>query len=412
MTSGQFLAANLPQREITMRLRRRFHETRGHEPRLFSAPGRVNLIGEHTDYNDGFVLPMAIERRTFIAGVAQSGGVVSVESLNTGESATFQLDRPGPKRRGSWLDYVEGTAQALIERGWPIYGAQLVIWSNLEVGAGLSSSAALEVCIGYALARLAGLAKIDLISLARAGQYAEHTYVGTRSGIMDQFAVALAERGCAMLLDCRSLERRNVALDLDDACILVCDTRVKHELANSAYNERRAQCEQGVILLRDKYPQIRALRDVSWDEYAVVEGSLPGVIAKRCRHVITENDRTLKAAAALERGDLREVGLRMTESHRSLRDCYEVSCAELDCAVEAALAQPGVFGARMTGGGFGGCTVTLVKRGAVERVSESIRAVFTKRFGHDPELFTTGAAGGVRDETRFSEDGGHHCEAV
>ncbi len=201
-------------------------------------------------------------------------------------------------------------------------------------------------------------------------------------------------------------------LNTNGECLLVCDTQVKHQLASSAYNERRAQCEQGVVLLRNEYPRVRALRDVSWEQYAKVGAALPPVIEKRCRHVIAENARTLRAASALGAGHLEELGALMSESHRSLRDDYEVSCAELDCAVEVALAEPDVYGSRMTGAGFGGCTVTLLQRSAVRRVSAAIREAFAKRFGHEPELFTTGAAAGVRDEARFGEDGGQQRHAV
>lgn len=392
------LAAHLTACEITAHLRQRFRESHGQEPRLFSAPGRVNLIGEHTDYNDGFVLPMAIEQRTFVAGLPRTDRVVTVQSLNAGIESAFELDRPGPKQRGSWVDYVEGTAQALLAEGWPLGGADIVIWSNVPTGAGLSASAALEISVGYALAQLASLPNIDRVSLARAGQRAEHDYVGTRCGIMDQYTAALAQPACALLLDCRSLERQDVDLNLDTACLLICDTKVKHDLATSAYNARRAECEEGIALLGDCYPDIRALRDVSWDALAEVEHRLPPTIAKRCRHVIGENRRTLRAAAALRAGNLSEVGMLMLQSHGSLRDDYAVSCAELDCAVDTASERAGVYGARMTGGGFGGCTVTLLERAAVEQVSASIQRVFFERFGRSPELFVTDATGGVREE--------------
>ena len=365
--------------------------------RAFSAPGRINLIGEHTDYNQGFVLPMALERRTYVVGVLRPDRVVNVRSTNTSSQCSFDLDRPGPPRRGGWVDYVEGTAQAMLKRGLPVPGAELLISSDIPIGAGLSSSAALEVAVAYAFARLAGMTAPNLVELALSGQAAENDYVGARVGIMDQFIAALAEPDSALLIDCRSLERNVVPLELGTAKILICDTRVKHQLASSAYNERRDQCEQGTRLIREEFPEVRSLRDVSAKQLEQTSARLPEVIQRRCRHVITENARTLQATLALGRGDLKYVGELFSRSHQSLRDDYQVSCAELDAAVEAALTEPGVYGSRMTGGGFGGCTITLLEESAIERVTEAIRARFRGQFGVPPEFFVSKACGGVQE---------------
>ncbi|MGC4088345.1 MAG: galactokinase [Polyangiaceae bacterium] len=367
----------------------------GRAPRLFSAPGRVNLIGEHTDYNDGFVLPIAIERRTYVAAAARNDRRVVVRSENTGSEFEFDLDRAGPPRRGIWGDYVEGVARALMARGVALGGADVLLHSEVPAGAGFSASAALEISVGFALCALIGEGDRKLIALA--GQAAEHEYVGTLCGIMDQYISALGVAEHALLIDCRSLEPIRVPFELGDACLLVCDTRVKHQLASSEYNVRHAECREGVWLLSAALPQVRALRDVSSDVLARHAGLLSPLLAKRCRHVVSENERTLEAAAALRRGDLTAVGRLMVESHHSLRDDYEVSCAELDVAVDAALSTEGVYGSRMTGGGFGGCTVTLVERRALEAVMARVRTRMHAAFGAEPELFATSADAGVEE---------------
>jgi galactokinase len=379
----------------TERLEAHFKAKFGRSPQLFSAPGRVNLIGEHTDYNDGFVLPMAIERRTYVAGAPNGTSRLRVESLSLGESVEVDLDKPGPKRRGTWVDFVEGTARALLERGFRVVGSDLVIDSNVPHGAGLSASAALELALGIALTGIAGQNEPDRVKLALAGQAAEHEYVGTMCGIMDQYIAALGERDAALLIDCRSLEPRRVPLRLGTARVLVCDTKVKHELSSSEYNVRRAECERGVSLLSEVLPQIRSLRDVSLADFTTHGARLPDVIRRRCLHVVTENARTLAAADALSEGDLRRVGELMKESHSSLRDDYQVSCEELDVAAATASAEPGVYGARMTGGGFGGCTVSLVEESAVPRVEAAVKAAFAARGWREPELFATSAREGA-----------------
>jgi len=365
--------------------------------RGFSAPGRVNIIGEHTDYNQGFVFPMAIDRRSFVVGASRPDRIVNVRSTNTSSGFSFDLDKPGAPRRGSWIDYVEGTAQAMLERGFAISGAELLISSAIPIGGGLSSSAALEISVAFALARLAGVVEPDRIALALCGQAAENGYVGARVGIMDQFCAALAQAGSALLIDCRSLEHRAVPLEFGSRRLLICDTRVKHRLASSAYNQRREECEHGVQLIRARFPEVRSLRDVSWPQFERCTERLPDPILRRCRHVISENQRCLLTAEAVARGQLSEVGQLLSQSHRSLRDDYEVSCAELDAAVEAASAEPGVYGARMTGGGFGGCTITLLEESAIERVSAAIAQRFKRQFALDPEFFVSDACAGVQE---------------
>jgi len=365
---------------------------------VFSAPGRVNLIGEHTDYNEGFVLPMAIERRTYVAAAANGTSKVRVRSATLNQSFELDLDQPGPKRRGVFLDYIEGTARGLLDRGLPVVGTDLLIDSNVPFGAGVSASAALELSVGIALAVLGGTPDPDRVKLALAGQAAEHQYVGTMCGIMDQYIAALGQKDEALLIDCRNLETRSVPIKLMGTSVLICDTRVKHELSSSEYNLRRAECLRGSNILAKSLQGVRSLRDVSVADFERLSASLPGVVRSRCRHVVTENARTLSAADALSAGDLALFGELMAKSHISLRDDYQVSCEELDTAVDAALAEPGVFGSRMTGGGFGGCTVTLVENDALDRVSSSVREAFAARGWKEPELFASTACEGARQE--------------
>ena len=375
-------------------LRETFRKRFGSEPRLFRAPGRVNLIGEHTDYNDGFVLPMAIQQSTTVAAAKRPDRLVRVFSVNIRKGAEFDLDSPGPRCRGIWLDYVEGVAQALLTRAPALSGADLVIQSEVPIGGGLSSSAALEMSVGTALLGISGL-ELDKVSLALSGQESEHNYVGINSGIMDQFVAVLGKAGHALLIDCRSLRSELVPLNLSDSAIVVCDTKVKHELGASEYNTRRSQCEQGVALLRKALPDVQSLRDVSVADFELHQELLPEPVRRRCRHVVTENQRTLDATRALRSGDLKEVGRLMFASHRSLRDYYEVSCRELDLLVDAASAVPGVWGARMTGGGFGGCTVNLVRRGALARFREAVTERYVGATGLEPSIFVAEASDGA-----------------
>lgn len=355
----------------------------------------MNLIGEHTDYNDGFVLPMAIDRETVVAGAVRPDRKVRVYSLNLDEALEFDLDQPGGKRRGIWLDYVEGVGRVLECRGVMLRGADLAISSDVPAGAGLSSSAALEISAGLAFVSLADR-EVDKVALALAGQQAEHVYVGTMCGIMDQFVAALGQKGHALLIDCRTLEATPVPLDTSRVAVVICDTNVKHELSSSEYNVRRAECERGVEILRPALPGIRALRDVSVKEFSRHEMLLPEPIKRRCHHVVTENERTLAAARALGNGDLDGMGRLMYDSHRSLRDDYEVSCRELDVLVETAV-NLGTIGARMTGGGFGGSTVNLVRRADLAEFQSAVAREYTRVTNLSPTIYVSEAGGGAKE---------------
>jgi galactokinase len=373
-----------------------FRRLYGREARLYAAPGRVNLIGEHTDYNDGFVFPMAIDRATVVAGAHRADRHVRVHSLNFNESAEFDLDVDGKGLRGLWLDYVEGVARELEKRGARLRGADLIIASNVPVGAGLSSSAALEVSTGYALLSLSEV-EIEAKQLALSAQAAEHNYVGTKCGIMDQFIAVMGRQGHALLIDCRSLETKQIPLDTSEEVIVICDTRVKHELASSEYNKRRAECERGLEILKEWLPEVRALRDVSVEEFEQYEARLPEPVRRRCRHIVTENERTLSAAEALRDGEMEEMGRLMYLSHESLRDDYEVSCAELDLMVEIASRVRGVKGARMTGGGFGGCTVNLVARESLNEFQKTVASEYKRQTELEPFIYVAEASDGAKE---------------
>jgi galactokinase len=363
-------------------LRRRCADIYDGEPRIFRAPGRVNLIGEHTDYNDGFVLPMAIDREATVAIVPSDDRKFRVHTLNFDESGEFDLDVPFSGERGRWINFIEGMVRILESKGKRMRGSDIVIWSDIPSGAGLSSSAALEIVIGLSTLTASG-EEVDRTLLARAGQQTEHDYVGAKVGIMDQFVSANAREGHALRLDCRSLEFENVPLDTSEVAVVICDTNVKHDLATSAYNTRREECSEAVEILKTELPGITHLRDVSVADFEKYESLLPEPVRSRARHVVTENERTVNAAEALKRNDLAEFGRLMWESHRSLRDDYEVSSPELDTLVEIARGFDGVLGSRMTGGGFGGSTVSLVPRGSVDDFRATMAAGYQKAHGRE-----------------------------
>jgi galactokinase len=377
-------------------LKRKFEQMFGPGTRLFRAPGRVNLIGEHTDYNDGFVLPMAIDREAAVAVRKRDDRIVRVHTANFDETAEFDLDTERERKKGFWLNYFEGVARILESKGTRLTGADMLVWSDVPGGAGLSSSAALEVVTGLALSEIAG-ANVDRVTLAKIGQQTEHEYVGANVGIMDQFVSAHAQAGHALLLDCRSLEFENVPLDTSEVAVVICDTNVKHELASSAYNTRRQECEQAVEILKASLPGIRKLRDVSVADFEKYADQLPDPVRRRARHVVTEDDRTLKAAAALKRNDLHEFGSLMWRSHESLRNDYEVSSPELDVMVEIAKKTPGVLGGRMTGGGFGGSTVNLVEREHCSKFIENIHSEYKRATGNEATILISDACAGASE---------------
>jgi galactokinase len=316
-----------------------------------------------------------------------------ITSENLSAKVEFDLDEPDPRARGHWSDYVRGVAVTLERAGYRLRGADLAIRGDVPIGAGLSSSAALEVATGYAMLETLGI-EVDRVELAKLCQQAENEFVGIRCGIMDQFTSCCGQAGTALMLDCRSLEYRLLPLP-EDVRLVICNTMVKHELGSSEYNSRRAECEAGVKHFANLLPDIQALRDVTVDDLEHAGHNLNQVIYKRCRHVITENARVMEATTALERGDLDAFGDLMAQSHGSLRDDYEVSCAELDMMVDLATKIEGVFGARMTGGGFGGCTINLVKADSVAEFKRTVASGYEQATGLAPEIFVCSTADGV-----------------
>ena len=363
--------------------------------RTFRAPGRVNLIGEHTDYNDGFVMPAALDFSTWVKVSPLEQRKLKIFSENFNEEIEVDLDDQNLAARGHWSDYPIGVAVTLERAGHRLRGAHLQVRGEVPIGSGLSSSAAIEVATACALVANSDL-QIDPRELALLCQRAENEFVGARVGIMDQFISLFGQAQKALLLDCRSLEFRLLPLP-DNVRLIICNTMVKHALASSAYNERRAQCEAGVKYLAKFVPNVTALRDVTIEQLAEHRDGLDDVVYRRCRHVITENARVLSAGDALERGDLRRFGELMAESHASLRDDYEVSSEELDLMVEIAQKIEGVYGARMTGGGFGGCTVNLVKEDDVEAFQTRVANEYERVTNLTPEIYVCTAANGAEE---------------
>ncbi|HUQ94551.1 MAG TPA: galactokinase [Bryobacteraceae bacterium] len=356
--------------------------------RTFRAPGRVNLIGEHTDYNDGFVFPAAIEFATTATASPRADRTVHARSEYFEDGFSFSLDDREAKARHAWSDYIQGVALALEQAGCELRGTNLTIRTNVPLGAGLSSSAALEVSSALALLHIAGqdLPKLELAALC---QKVENEFVGMRSGIMDQFISLHGVKDHAVLLDCRSMEHHAVALPAG-LTMAICNTMVKHELASSEYNNRREDCETAAMLLG-----VASLRDATLESLSQTE--LPEQVRMRALHVIQEIERTERAAEVLQHGDAALFGRFMYESHESLRDLYEVSCAELDLMVEIARKQPGVYGARMTGGGFGGCTINLMEAEHAAAFQMEVAAAFREATGVPPDIYITRAVNGANE---------------
>ncbi len=364
---------------------------------VYRAPGRVNLIGEHTDYTGGFVLPVAIDLSCWVGIASRDDGKLVVHSENIGGSAEAKLAPLSVRPSGNWSDYPFGVVWAMEQAGIRLRGANLYVRTEVPIGAGLSSSAAFEVAVGFAYMDQAGDqagVAVERSKLALLCQRAENEFVGARCGIMDQFVACHGRAGRALLLDCRSLDYRLVRLPAE-VQLVICDTMVNHELGASEYNVRREECEEGTRRLAGVLPGVRTLRDATLPQLEQHRELLGTTIYKRCRHVVSENDRVQKTAAALDDGTLGDLAQLMADSHRSLRDDFEVSCKELDLMVELASGQPGVYGARMTGGGFGGCTINLVKAANSAEFQRAIAARYFAAIGLQPNIYVCEASEGV-----------------
>lgn len=380
-----------------------FRERFSEEPRFFArAPGRVNLLGEHVDYNDGPVLPAAIDRSIYLAARPTNDDLVSLVALDFGESISFKLEdldrkvdatgRPLPV----WAHYPAGVAWALRKEGHSVCGMQVAYTSDLPVGSGLSSSAAVEVGFGM-LWNISQELGIDRLALARLCQHAENAYVGVACGLMDQFSSACGVEGHALFFDTRSLDYRPLPLPLGKS-IIIADSGMRRNLASSGYNERRQSCEEAVALLQQYLPGIRSLRDVSPPEFAAYRDYLPPVVRRRAEHVVREIARVFSAVSALQRQDAQIFGALMYSSHTSMRDLYEVSLPELDVLVTIARSLPGCLGARMTGGGFGGCTVNLVETSQTEAFIQGLGEAYYQQTQRQAQVFICHASAGVEVE--------------
>lgn len=362
---------------------------------IFRAPGRVNLIGEHTDYNDGFVMPAAIDFSCYTAVGARADNTLSIYSEQFQESAEFDLnDLDGPPTN-HWSDYIRGVAAIMREEGYRLRGANLLVDGLVPVGSGLSSSAAIEVSTALALASLARLT-LPLLEVARLCQRAENTYTGARCGIMDQFISCFGKQDYALMLDCRTLEATYLKLPAD-VFLVISNTMVRHELAAGEYNARRASCERVVETLRKSLPQVRALRDVTLENLEAHRGLITEVDFRRARHVITEDARVNEAKAALESSDLIRFGQLMYLSHESLDQDYAVSCRELNLMVDIARKVEGVYGSRMTGGGFGGCTINLVDSKMISAFRTAVARDYENLTGLSPQIFVSHPAAGASE---------------
>ncbi len=394
-TPGTPLTIDQQLRRATEEFRKRFGRAPTHAA---VAPGRVNLIGEHVDYNDGFVLPMAIQRQTVIVAAHStspntSPAVVQLQSAQTTEPATFELDHSLKPGQPAWANYVKGVLAQLLRRRVAIPGFDALVDSTVDLGSGLSSSAALEVATATLIESITGKS-LDPVDKALLCQKAEHEFPQVPCGIMDQFISALGKEGHALLLDCRSHQTRLVPMTDPSIAVLIANTNVKHALTGGEYAQRRSQCHAAAEALG-----VKSLRDTTLADLEAARARLDSLAYRRARHVITEIDRTGRAALAAQNADWATMGKLMDESHVSLRDDFEVSCPELDIMASAAWrigAAGGVYGARMTGGGFGGCTVTLVKADAVDAVTASLRHVYKTATGIEPTIFASRPAAGAR----------------
>lgn len=375
-----------------VRALRGFSAAFGAEPSaLSSAPGRVNLIGEHTDYNEGWVLPAAIDRRAWVAASACPSHVVTIHALDLGAQVTFRLteldsrlDLHGEPLPG-WARYPAGVAWALQQAGVALVGLDATLASDVPIGAGLSSSAAVEGAIALAWLNLSGI-ELDRLTVARSCQKAENEYVGVQSGLMDQFTALHAREGHALLLDCRSLAAEHIRLPSSTSLVMV-DSGVRHALGESPYNVRRQECAEAARRIGHVLPEVRSLRDVAADLLPEVERILPAVLMRRTRHVVQENARVLAAATCLERGDMAGLGSILNDGHASLRDLFEVSHPDVDTLVDLAQLLPGCYGARLTGGGFGGSTVNLVEVGQADLFAKSLTARYGEATGRDTQAW-------------------------
>lgn len=356
------------------------------EPLLVRSPGRINLIGEHTDYNDGFVMPAAIDKEIIFAMAPSDASVATIHALNFEETITVDLENPKPLKVPAWANYMLGVIRQLVDRGHSLKPFVCVFGGNIPAGSGMSSSAALECGFAFALNELNAL-NIPKMELAKIGQWSEHNFVGVRCGIMDQFANMMGKENHVIQLDCRSLQYQYFPIQLQGYSIVLFNSGVKHSLASSEYNIRREECEEGVHILKTKRKEISSLRDVTMNDLEVNRSLLPKNVFERCHYIVQEIERVQLASADLQRGDIKSFGSRMFETHEGLSTQYKVSCEELDYLVTMARRHPEVIGARLMGGGFGGCTINVIQTDALNRIIERITTEYWEKFNIESEPY-------------------------
>jgi galactokinase len=397
LSSGTHAGSNESSASTAARLRAEFRARFGTDPRIFRAPGRVNLIGEHTDYTEGFVMPLAINLHAWVAAAPRNDQRIRVYSSNIGQMAELDLAKPALSAQGHWSAYILGVAAALIDANHKISGADLLVRGDVPMGAGLSSSASVEVASGFAMLAVSGLS-MPATELAKVCQSAENQYAGAMVGIMDQMMACCGRENYALLLDCRTLGFELLPL-FRDAQFVVCNSMVKHDHAANEYNQRRGDCETAARILASRMPNVKTLRDVSIEDLERFAADLPTTVYRRAHHVVTENARVLAARVALEKSDPELFGALLKQSHVSLRDDYNVSCAELDILVKLASNSPGVYGSRMTGGGFGGCTISLVATEHIEEFKRTIVEEYRHATKFTPDVYSFHASDGVQEVT-------------
>lgn len=371
-----------------------FREQFGKDPLVAFAPGRINLIGEHTDYQEGFVFPAAVEQGIFIAIQKNNLKSCRLYSYDFEQEYSFDLDSLAPKK-GHWANYVMGMLSQFHQAGYKPEGFDMVIGGDIPVGSGLSSSAALSVTIGTAISNLFDLT-IPTRSLVLYAQKSEHLYAGVKCGIMDPYASAFGAKDHALILDCRSNTHQEVKVDFGDYALLLVNSNVKHTLADSAYNKRREACEESVKILQQKYPKAITLRDIPSQDLTQIKEILPPVLFPKAKHVILETERVLMASDALLQKDLGRFGELLKQSHQSLSQDFEVSCPELDFLAESSWEMEGVLGARMMGGGFGGCTINLIHKSQLAEFMEKIKNDYLLKFGIAPDFIPVALSDGAR----------------
>lgn len=378
---------------ITASILKKFKKLFNEDPLLVRSPGRVNLIGEHTDYNLGFVLPAAIDKAIYFAVAPRSDNCSKLFAVDMNDSFEFTIDYLNKSEKG-WPNYLMGVVDQLNKRGYKTNGFNCVFGGDIPLGAGLSSSAALEAGLAFALNHIFDL-RIDKLSLVKLSQKAENEFVGVNCGIMDQYINIFGKSGNALRIDCRSLECEHFPFDYKNISIVLFNTNVSHSLASSEYNQRRRECGEAVEIIKKEFPQIQSLRDVSSEILAEYKKKLDPVIYNRCKYVVEENLRLLKACDALKMHNLKTFGSLMYQTHEGLSKDYEVSCKELDFLVELTKDIPEVYGSRMMGGGFGGCTINLIENSAIESVSKTITKIYKQKFNLEAKTYITKISGGT-----------------